>query len=146
MKLSLSAHDQELLEIENRIALEKLMLDDAVTSCKTSFRETVSSPKTLVALAGFGFVIGKLMFGRKAPPQQTVTPKKAGVLGFLTGLAGTAVSLMQPGLSGAIARWAAQRAFASRSAPVNTNVRHPVKPTTTTTPPSSVARRPSVVA
>ena len=117
MKLSLREHDQELEEIQNRIALEKLALGQAVTGCTNSLRETVSSPKTLLVLAGVGFVVGKLMFGgKKAPPQQVMIPQKAGVLGLLTGLAGTAVSLMQPGLSGSIARWAAQRVFASKPA------------------------------
>jgi hypothetical protein len=114
MKLSLREHDQELEEVQNRIALEKLALGQAVTRCTNSLRETVSSPKVLLGLAGAGFVIGKLMFGKKAPQQQATIPQKAGVLGLLTGLAGTAVSLMQPGLSGSIARWAAQRVFASK--------------------------------
>ena len=140
MKLSLREQDKELQEIENRIALERLALDDAVMGCTNSLRQTVSSPKTLLALAGIGFVIGKLMFGKKAPPQQVIIPQKAGVLGLLTGLAGTAVSLMQPGLTGTIARWAAQRAFGAKAAPT-TAVRHPVKPTTTVTPTTSVARR-----
>jgi hypothetical protein len=143
MKLSLSEQDKELQQIETRIALERLALDDAVIGCTNSLRETVSSPKTLLAIAGVGFVIGKLMFGKKAPPQQVVIPQKAGVLGILTGLAGTAVSLMQPGLSGTIARWAAQKAFGAKASPVS--ARHPVKPTTTVTPTTSVARRGEVV-
>ena len=40
--------------------------------------------------------------------------------GLLTGLAGTAVSLMQPGLTGAIARWAATKAFGDKPAVVKT--------------------------
>jgi hypothetical protein len=146
MKLSLRGHDQELQEIENRIALERLALDDAVTGCTNSLRETVSSPKTLLALAGIGFMVGKMMFGKKAAPQQVVLPQKTGVLGILTGLAGTAVSLMQPGLGGSIARWAAQRAFGSKPAAVGrTSVRHPVTPSTAVPPASRVTRRTEVV-
>jgi hypothetical protein len=147
MKLSLREHDHELQEIENRIALERLALDDAVTGCTKSLRRTVSSPKALLALAGIGFVVGKLMFGKKAAPQHVIIPQKTGVLGLLTGLAGTAVSLMQPGLSGMIARWAAQRAFGSKSAPVGrTNVDHPVIPTTSSALPSKKMARRSEVA
>jgi hypothetical protein len=146
MKLSLRAHDQELQEIENRLALERLALDDAVTGCTNSLRETVSSPKTLLALAGIGFMVGKMMFGKKAAPQQVVLPQKAGALGILTGLAGTAVSLMQPGLGGSIARWAAQKAFGSKPVVGRTTVRHPVTPTTAVPPAgSTVARRTEVV-
>jgi hypothetical protein len=145
MKLSLSEHDQELKEIENRIALERLALEEAVTGCTNSLRQTVSSPKTLLALAGVGFVIGKLMFGKKAPPQQVIIPQKTGVLGLLTGLAGTAVSLMQPGLSGTIARWAAQRAFGSKPAAVAPAMRHPMKPTTTGAEGTKAGRRSELV-
>jgi hypothetical protein len=141
MKLSLREHDHQLQEIENRIALERLALDRAVTGCTNSLRETVSSPKTLLALAGIGFVIGKLMFGKKSAPQQVVLPQKTGVLGLLTGLAGTAVSLMQPGLSGTIARWAAQKAFGGKTLPADSAVRHPVTPTNTVAPASKVTRR-----
>lgn len=145
MKLTLSEHDQELKEIENRIALERLMLEDAVTGCTNSLRETVSSPKTLIALAGIGFMVGKLMFGKKAAPQQVVIPKKTGVLGILTGLAGTAVSLMQPGLSGTIARWAAQKAFGTRTAGREVVSNHPMTPTATVTPATSGTRRRELV-
>ena len=116
MKLSVSHLDEEIRQVENRIALERIALDDAIAACTNSLRVTVASPKTLLALAGIGFVIGKLMFGRKAPPQQVVVPQKTGLLGLLTGLAGTAVSLMQPGLVGSIARWAATKAFEEKPA------------------------------
>jgi hypothetical protein len=141
MKLSLREHDEELKEIEQRLALERLALDDAVTGCTNSLRETVSSPKTLIALAGIGFMVGKLMFGKKAAPQQVIIPKKTGVLGILTGLAGTAVSLMQPGLSGTIARWAAQKAFGTKAAGSARVADHPMTPTATVTPTSGARRR-----
>ena len=114
MKLSLHELDAEIAEIETRIAAERLALEDAVSGCTNSLRDTVASPKTLLALAGIGFAVGKLMFGRKAP-EPAAAAKKAGVLGMLTGVAGTALSLMQPKFGvGSIARWAASRAFAPR--------------------------------
>jgi hypothetical protein len=116
MKLSLHELDQEISEIEARIAAERLALEDAVTGCTNSLRDTVASPKTLLALAGIGFAMGKLMFGRKQPEPQQVA-KKAGILGMLTGVAGTALGLMQPKFGvGSIARWAASRAFSARPA------------------------------
>jgi hypothetical protein len=143
MKLSISAQDQELEDIEKRIALERLTLEQAVIGCKNSLRETVSSPKTLLALAGVGFVVGKLMFGKKAPPQQQlVTPKKAGALGLITGLAGSVVSsLVQPALSGTIARWAAQRAFGTGPLSGGPAARHAVTPTNAVAPGGRVTRR-----
>jgi hypothetical protein len=147
MKLSLSAHDQELEEIEKRIALERLTLDQAVTGCTNNLRESVASPKTLLALAGVGFVIGKLMFGKKSPPPpQVVTPKKAGLLGLLTGVAGSVVSSMvQPALSGTIARWAAQKAFGTKPLRADATVRHPLTPTNTVAPAATATRRSAVV-
>lgn len=116
MKLSLHELDDEIAEIETRIAAERLALEDAVAGCTNSLRDTVASPKTLLALAGIGFAVGKLMFGRKAPEREQVA-KKAGVLGMLTGVAGTALGLMQPKFGvGSIARWAAARAFKARDA------------------------------
>ena len=115
MKMSLHELDAEIGEIESRIAVERLALDDAINGCTNSLRNTVSSPKTLIALAGIGFAMGKLMFGRKPEPVAATTAPKAGVLGLLTGVAGTALSLMRPGFGvGTIARWAASRAFASK--------------------------------
>jgi hypothetical protein len=129
MKLSLHELDQEIAEIEARIAAERLALEDAVTGCTNSLRDTVASPKTLLALAGIGFAMGKLMFGRKQPePQQAA--KKAGILGMLTGVAGMALGLMQPKFGvGSIARWAASRAFSGR----------PAKPASARTQPRSAA-------
>jgi len=114
MKLSLHELDQEIDEIEARIAAERLALEDAVTGCTNSLRDTVASPKTLLALAGVGFAMGKFMFGRNQPEPQPAA-KKAGILGMLTGVAGTALGLMQPKFGvGSIARWAASRAFSGR--------------------------------
>jgi hypothetical protein len=117
MKMSLHELDAEIREIEARIAAERLALDDAINGCTNSLRDTVASPKTLLALTGVGFGIGKLMFGRNKPqPERPAAPaKKAGVLGLLTGVAGTAFGLMQPKFGvGSVATWAAKRYFASR--------------------------------
>ena len=114
MKLSLHELDSEIAEIETRIAAERIALDNAIVDCTNSLRDTVASPKTLLALTGVGFAVGKFMFGRRAPEPAPAT-KKAGLLGMLTGFAGTALGLMQPKFGvGSIARWAASRAFAQR--------------------------------
>jgi hypothetical protein len=117
MKLSLRELDSEIAEIEARIAAERLALEDAVTGCTNSLRDTVASPKTLLALAGIGFAMGKLMFGRKQPDPAPVA-KKAGVLGLLSGVAGTALGLIQPKFGvGSIARWAASKALSRQRRP-----------------------------
>ena len=116
MKMSLHELDAEIAEIEARIAAERLALEDAISGCTNSLRDTVASPKTLLALGGIGYAMGKLMFGRKQP-ERAQPAKKAGVLGMLVGVAGTAMSLMQPKFGVAsIARWAVSKAFASRPA------------------------------
>ena len=130
MKMSLHDLDAEIVEIESRIAAERLALEDAINGCTNSLRDTVASPKTLLALTGVGFAVGKLMFGRKPAPQPAPASKKAGVLGVLTGLAGTAFGLMQPKFGvGTVAKWAAGRYFGKSKAPVTiAPVRPPVRP------------------
>ena len=126
MKMSLSDLDAEIVEIESRIAAERLALEDAINGCTNSLRDTVASPKTLLALTGVGFAVGKLMFGRKPAPEPAPVSKKAGVLGVLTGLAGTAFGLMQPKFGvGTIAKWAAGRYFGKSKTPVSVA---PVRP------------------
>ena len=114
MRMSIDELDQEIREIEARIARERIALEQAVNGCTNSVRDAVTSPRTLLALLGLGYGIGKLMFsGGKATA--TGPAPKAGVLGLLTGVAGTALSIMQPRFGvGSIARWAATRAFAPR--------------------------------
>lgn len=112
MKLTLSEIDDQIREVENRIAIERLALDDAVNGCTSSVREAVTSPKTLLALLGVGFAIGKVAFRDKPAPQVNAPAKKAGVLGLLTGVAGTALSLAARRAAwGGVARWAAGRYF-----------------------------------
>jgi hypothetical protein len=116
MKLALHTIDEQIREVENRLAVERIALQDAMHHCKESLRETVTSPKTLLTLAGVGFTVGKVLFREKKPQPQTAAPvKKAGVLGLLTGVAGTALSLANARSGwGGIARWAAGRYFARR--------------------------------
>jgi hypothetical protein len=114
MSLSMHDIDAEIGEIEARIAAERIALEDAINGCTNSLRDTVASPKTLLALTGVGFALGKVMFGRKAP-EPAPAVKKAGVLGMLTGVAGTAFGLMQPKFGvGSIAKWAAGKYFGSK--------------------------------
>jgi hypothetical protein len=126
MKMSLHEIDQQIREVENRIAVERIELDQAVTGCTNSLREAVTSPKTLLALLGVGYAIGKLLFKDKAAPDSSAPAKKAGVLGLLTGVAGTALSMAGPRLGwGSVAKWAATKYFsrntgaASRPPPVS---------------------------
>jgi len=78
MKMSLNELDAEIGEIEARIAAERLALEDAISGCTNSLRDTVSSPKTLLALTGIGFAIGKLMFGRRQRSPRRLPRKQAG--------------------------------------------------------------------
>ena len=134
MKMTLHAIDDEIREVETRIALERVALEDAITGCTNSLRNTVTSPATLLALTGVGFAVGKVLFGRKPEAPAPVAPEKAGALGFLTGVAGTALSLMRPGSGvGVLARWAAKRAFSRRKAGAGApaTASRPKKPATT---------------
>jgi hypothetical protein len=137
MNMSLHELDAEIAEIEARIAAERVALEDAISGCTNSLRDTVASPKTLLALTGIGFAMGKLMFARhSAPPAPPA--KKAGLLGMLTGVAGTAIGLMQPKFGvGSIARWAASKYFAGKKAKAPPAAR----PVPTPTPRSTVGGR-----
>ena len=116
MKMSLHDIDVEIGEIEARIAAERVTLDHSITNCTNSLRDTVASPKTLLALTGIGYAMGKMMFGRPKPAPAPV--KKAGFLGVLTGVAGTAIGLMRPQFGvGTVAKWAAGRYFGSKTSP-----------------------------
>jgi hypothetical protein len=113
--MSIDELDQEIREIEARIARERIALEQAVNSCTNSVRDAATSPGTLMALLGLGYGIGKLMFGGGKASAAGPVPKAAGMVGLLTGVVGTALSIMQPRLGvGSIARWAAKRAFAPR--------------------------------
>jgi H+/gluconate symporter-like permease len=117
MKLKLSELDEQIREVENRIAVERIAFEDAKHDCVDSLREAVTSPKTLLAVLGVGFAVGKVMFKTARPqPQQVAVAKKAGALGMLTGVAGTALSLAGSRWA-TIATWAARRYFARNKAP-----------------------------
>jgi hypothetical protein len=112
MKMSLQSIDDQIREVENRIAVERIELDQAVNGCTNSLREAVTSPKTLLALLGVGYAVGKLIFKDKHAPESSAPAKKAGMLGLLTGVAGTALSMAGPRLGwGTVARWAAKKYF-----------------------------------
>ena len=114
MKMSIDELDQEISEIEARIVRQRIALEQAVNGCTNSVRDALTSPKTLMALLGLGYGIGKLVFGGGKASAAGIAPK-AGMVGLLTGVAGTALTMMQPRFSvGSVARWAATRAFASR--------------------------------
>ena len=107
MKMTLSEIDEEIREVENRIAVERIALEDAVNGLAASAREALTSPKTLLTLAGVGFAVGSMMFRGKAQPG-AAPARKAGALGLLTGVAGTALSL-------ASSRWASVATWAARN-------------------------------
>jgi hypothetical protein len=114
MKMTLSTIDDQIREVENRIAVERIALDDGIADCTHSLREALTSPKTLLALLGVGFAVGKVMF-RQKPQPQAAPAKKAGALGLLTGVAGTAISLAGSRWM-TIAKWAAGRYFGRKKA------------------------------
>src|SRR5688572_15043635 len=106
MRIALSEMDEQIREVENRIAVERIAPEDAVHGCTSSLRAGITSPGTLLALAGVGSAVGKVLFRGDAPQsQQTAPAKKAGVLGLLTGVAGTAISLAGSRW-GSLATWA----------------------------------------
>lgn len=112
MKLGVGTLDAEINALERRIAADRDALDRAVLGCRDSVRTVVSSPKTLLAVAGLGFAVGKVLFRRESRHEE----RKART-GWLGLLAGTAVSLMQPKFGmGTVVRWALQRVFQDRSA------------------------------
>ena len=112
MKMTLSQIDEQIREVENRIAVERIALEDAVNGLAASAREALTSPKTLLTLAGVGFAVGSMMFRGKAQPG-TAPARKAGAIGLLTGVAGTALSLAGSRWA-SIAGWAARRYFSHR--------------------------------
>ena len=115
MRLGLGAVDDEIRMIETRIARERGALDEALHGCTATLRDAVTSPTALLALAGAGFVMGKLMFGRKDTGSAAVA--KTGVLGLLTGVAGTVLSLTRQGSSlGTLGRWGLDTFLARRAA------------------------------
>lgn len=117
MKMSIGEIDSEIRRVEERIARERTELDQAVNGCTNSVRELMTSPKTLLALTGVGFALGKAMFGGKDGSTSKVA-KPAGALGLLGGIAGTALSLAGPKFGvGGIAKWAISKALSKKRGP-----------------------------
>ena len=120
MKMSIAELDAEIRRLEERIALERSELDDAVNGCTNSVRELMTSPKTLLALTGVGFALGKAMFSGKSGSGSSAAKiaKPVGALGLIGGVAGTALSLMGPKFGvGSVARWAISRALSKKRKP-----------------------------
>ena len=115
MRLTLSEIDEQIREVENRIAVERIALEDAISGCTASMKELVTSPKTLLTLAGVGFAVGSIVFRGGGAPSQSTPAKKAGLAALLTGAAGTALSFAGSRW-GSIATWAARKYFARHRA------------------------------
>ena len=127
--MSVDALDADIRRIEQRIERERAELNDAVNGCTNSVRELVTSPTTLLALAGLGFGLGKMMFSGKTAPASGASAAKPGMVGLLTGVAGTALSLAggsKFGVGG-IARWAISKAL-SRKRQAKPGARAPAPP------------------
>ena len=145
MKMTLNEIDEQIREVENRIAVERIALNDAVNGCTNSLREAVTSPKTLLALLGVGYAVGKVLFKEKPAAPESAPVKKAGVLGLLTGVAGTALSMAGPRLGwGTVAKWAARR-YMVGGRKTATAVGKPGRPVAVPPPPNPYPRTPSGV-
>ncbi len=117
--MSVDALDADIRRTEERIERERAELNQAVNGCTNSVRELVTSPATLLALAGVGFGIGKMMFSKKPIPAPAGSVAKPGMVGLLTGVAGTALSLAggsKFGVGG-LARWAISKALSRKAQP-----------------------------
>lgn len=139
MTVRLNAIDEEIRDLERRIADDREALASAVTDVGHSVREKASSPAALVAAAGIGFVAGRLLF-RPGPPRQfhVAPPPPPSRLGGLLGLVAAGLSMMQPGGGGAgggLARWAAQKWLDGR------RVKHATATPTVGAPPRTAAAR-----
>ena len=152
MTVRLNAIDEEIRDLERRIADDRKALANAVTDVGHRMREKASSPAALVAAAGIGFVAGRLVF-RPGPPRQVhvAAAQPPSKLGGLLGLLAAGLSMMQPGGGGAgggLARWAARKWLDARHAKRQTTndatVVAPVSTTVTTRAARGPWRRPGV--
>jgi hypothetical protein len=112
MNVRLSELDREIHQLEERIADDRAQFMSALSACGHSVRETVSSPKALLAVAAVGFVAGKLLFrpGKSASAREEKEHRQQSKTGGALGLLAAGLSLLQPGYGpGGIARWAAQQ-------------------------------------
>jgi hypothetical protein len=106
--------DAEIREVEERIAVERAALGDAINGCTQSLRTAVTSPKSLVTVLGLGFAAGKVMFKNGKATELKPAAAKTGLLGLV---AGTALTLFRArsGIGG-VAGWAARKWYARRNA------------------------------
>lgn len=115
MNVRLSELDREIQQLERRIADDRALFVSALSDCGHSVRETVSSPKSLLAVAAVGFVAGRLLFRPGKPKTETKEQQRQSRTGGMLGLLTAGLSLMQPGYgAGGIARWAAQQLWERR--------------------------------
>ena len=120
MKLNPAALDDEIRAVEQVIASDRKLLEEAVVGyvegARTSAINTITSPKFLLAAVGIGFVIGKfLLRGEKNRAQQKEegAPVKKSVLGMLAAGAFSIANAQFGGPAG-MARWAAGRLYEYR--------------------------------
>jgi hypothetical protein len=112
MTVRLSELDREIHQLEERIADDRAQFMSALSECGHSVRETVSSPKSLLAVAAVGFVAGKLLFrpDRPTSAREKKEHRQQSKTGGALGLLAAGLSLLQPGYGpGGMARWAAQQ-------------------------------------
>lgn len=123
MKMTIHGIDEEIRHLENRIAIERVALQDAVDGCKRSMTEVATSPKALLGVLAASFAAGKLIFRKKPEPRrrepEEAPVKKAGAFGLITGIAGTALSMAGSRFGwGSVASWAMRRYLDQRRARV----------------------------
>ncbi len=75
--------DDEIRALEARIARERNGLAVLLEDCEETARDVVAAPKNLLAVAGFGFVLGEVLRPRWA----AAPARKRGFGGLLTGVA-----------------------------------------------------------
>ncbi|MGE5523896.1 MAG: hypothetical protein ACM3SS_09270 [Rhodospirillaceae bacterium] len=110
MNVRLSELDREIRQLEQRIADDRAKFVSALSDCGQSVRETVSSPKSLLAVAAVGFVAGKFLFRPGKSKAEKKAEQRASKTGGVLGLVAAGLSLLQPGYgAGGVARWAAQQ-------------------------------------
>lgn len=141
MNVRLSELDREIHQLEQRIADDRAQFVSALGDCGRSVRRTVSSPKSLLAIAAVGFVAGRLLFrpGKSRSEKRTKEQQQQTKTGGALGLLAAGLSLLQPGYGpGGMARWAAQQLWEWRKK------KHPAARTQTSPRGSSTGYMPQV--
>jgi hypothetical protein len=75
--------DDEIRAVEARIARERHGLAALLQDCGETARDAVAAPKSLLAVAMLGFVLGEAL----RPARPAAPPRRRGLGGFLTGAA-----------------------------------------------------------